>query len=360
MRISRSAAYAISALAAAALLAACNGSGGSQSYAPSGSGVSSPMAHHPFMPDHNFPGYTGLKAPQSHPDHSKSWISPDVKKAPRIMFVSDYALGDVYIYAMPDVTLKATLTGFSGPQGMCTDGSNIYITNTNTSQVFKYSRTGSLLNTLNDTGEYPTGCSVNRSNGDVVVSNIVNTSGGPGNLELFKGGTGTPTPLTNSNQYEYFFPTYDNAGNVYVDGFSNSFFFLLSECSTTSLSCHNVGVSGASPFFPGGLNWDRVNNALVVGDQECGGNLGSCWYSGTVSGSTYSVSGTTNLQNFDGTACDVDQGALGPFSKYAAGGCITFGTSVSSSDRWAYPAGGTPNWYNTSVSEPIGAAISNK
>ncbi|HYL27998.1 MAG TPA: hypothetical protein VEW74_09205 [Candidatus Nitrosotalea sp.] len=359
MRISRSAAYAISALAAAALLAACNGSGGSQSYAPSGSGVTSPMAHQPFMPDHKYPGFTGSHAPVSHPAHGKTWISPDVKKAPRIMFVSDYGSNVVYMYAMPDVTLKGTLYGFSGPQGMCTDGSNIYIANTNTSQILKYSRTGTLLNTLSDSGEYPTGCSFNRATGDLVVSNIINTSGGPGNLELYHGATGTPTPLTNSNQYEYFFPTYDNAGNIYVDGFSNSFTFLLSECPSGSSTCHNVSVSGASPFFPGGLNWNRVTSQLVVGDQECGGTLGSCWYAGTVSGSTYTVSGTTNLANTDGTGCDVDQGALGPFGKYAGGGCIGF-YSPSVSARWAYPAGGDPNWYNSSVVEPIGAAISNK
>jgi len=360
MRISRSATYAISALAAAALLAACSGgSGGSQAFGPSG--VNSPMGHHaPFMPDHKNPGFTGVKATLIKPDHHKSWVSPDVARAPRVLFVSDYALGDVYMYTLPGMALKGTLTGFSGPQGMCTDGSNIYVANTNTSQVLKYSRTGSLVGTITDTGEYPTGCSVNRSNGDVAVSNIINTSGGAGNIEVFHNGTGTGTPLTNSNQYEYFFPTYDASGNLYVDGFSNSFFFILSECPAGSGTCHSVSVSGASPFFPGGLNWDRVGGQLVVGDQECGGNLASCWYSGMVSGSTYTVSGTTTLSNFDGTACDVDQGALGPFSKYAAGGCVTFGTSVSTADRWAFPAGGSGAPYATGPSEPLGAAISNK
>jgi len=362
MRISRSATYAVSALAAAALLAACSSGGSQSSYAPS-SGVGSPMgAHQPFMPDHKFPGFTGVKTPAVHPDHHKSWVSPDVKKAPRIMFVSDYGLGDVYIFTMPGLTLKGTLTGFSGPQGECSDGSgNIWITNTNTSQVFQYSRTGSLLKTINDAGEYPVGCSVNNSNGDVAVSNIINTSGGPGNIEVFANGSGTGTPLTNSNQYEYFFPAYDKSGNLYVDGFSNSFFWILSECPSGSTSCHSLSVSGASPFFPGGLNWDRVNSQLVIGDQECGGNLSSCQYAATISGSTATITGTTNLPNYDGTACDVDQGALAPFSKYFAGGCITFGTSISTVDRWAYPAGGTPtNNYTSGLSTPIGAAISNK
>jgi hypothetical protein len=358
MMILRPAVYGVETLTAAALLAACSGNGGAQPYAPSDAAA---MGHRaPLMPNRKFPGFTGVNVPIMKPDHHKSWVSPDVKRAPRIVFVTDYAAGDVDIFSMPNLTLKGTLTGFSGPQGACSDGSNIWITNTNTSQIFKYSRSGTLLGTMNDNGEYPTGCSVNHATGDVVVSNIISASGGGGNLVLYKGGSGYPTPLTNPGQYEYFFPTFDDSGNIFADGYSNSFFFIVSECPAGSSTCHTINVSGASLFFPGGLNWDRVNNQLVIGDQECGGSLTSCWYAATVSGSTATVTGTTMFSNFDGTACDIDQGALGPFSRYAAGGCITYGTSVSTVDRWLYPAGGTPTNYGTDPSEPIGTAISSK
>lgn len=362
MKLSRSATYSVGTLAVAAVLAACSGNGLQSTAVTPSSGGTAPMgAHHvPFQPDHKYPGFTGVKTPTVKPNHGKSWVSPAVKGAPRIMFITDYGADVVDIYTMPDLALKGQITGFDGPQGECSDKSgNIWITNTNTSQVFKYSRTGSLLATLNDTGYFPVGCAVNKQNGDLAVSNIVSTAGGSGNVAVYPGGSGSPSFLTNPSQSEYFFPAYDKSGNLYVDGFSSS--FILSVCPSGSGSCSTMNVSGATPFFPGGLNWDRVNGQLLIGDQECGGNIESCQYQANVSGTTATIVGTTILSNFDGTACDVDQGTIAPFSKYFAGGCITFGTSVSSAARWAYPAGGTPGHYNNSgLVEPIGAAISNK
>lgn len=367
MKISRSATYAAGVLAAAGLLAACSGAGTqSTGYAPSG--AAAPMSHTPsgMMPlgkHGNFPGLTAFKAPlRVRTDHHKSWVSPDIKRAPRILFVSDYGVNDVYMFLMPDMKLKGTLTGFSGPQGMCTDSSgNIWITNTNTSQIFQYSRTGTLLKTLSDPNEYPVGCSVNRTNGDLAVSNIINTSGYPGNVTIYKNATGSGTPITNGNQYEYFFPAYDKDGNLYVDGFSNSFTFILSECPSGSSSCSTLNISGGTLYFPGGVNWDRVNDDLVVGDQECGAVAASCQYTMTISGSTATVTDSTSTPDYNGGACDVDQATLAPFSRYVAGGCINVGGSASSvAARWAYPAGGIPTDYSSALSEPLGSAISNK
>ena len=43
-------------------------------------------------------------------DHHKSWVSPDARRAPRLLFVSDIATNDVYILTMPAMALKGTLT----------------------------------------------------------------------------------------------------------------------------------------------------------------------------------------------------------------------------------------------------------
>jgi hypothetical protein len=363
MRISRTATYALSALAAAALLAACSGTSGSQSGVTPGSGVNAPTSvHAPGAPDlkHN-PGLTAVKPVSVHSDHHKSWISPDIKKSPRLLWVSDYGNNDGYIYSLPSMTLKATLTGLSGPQGACTDNSgNFLVANTNTSQIYVYSRTGTLINTISDTGEYPTGCAVNRSNGDIAISNIINTSGTAGDIVVIPGGTGTPVSYTNPNQYEYFFPAYDTSGNLYVDGFSNSFFFILSVLPAGSSSAKTVSTSGATFYFPGGLNWDKVNNNLALGDQECNGAVAACIYQVSISGSSGTVTGSTSLTDTGGGACDVDQAALAPFSKYFAGGCLSESSEATVSARWAYPGGGTPTNSATGAVEPLGAAISNK
>jgi len=72
-----------------------------------------------------FPRFTGVYTPHMKPDRRKSWVSPDVKRAPRVLFVTDYALGDVDVFTLPTLALKGVLTGFNGPQGECTDGSSI-------------------------------------------------------------------------------------------------------------------------------------------------------------------------------------------------------------------------------------------
>jgi len=364
MKISRSATYAVGVLAAAALIAGCSGNASQtgappapNSLSPSGHAAgSAPMGAKIDNAHSKFPGLSAFRAPQRvKSDRKKSWVSPAAKDAPRILFISDYGDNDIDMYLLPHFKLMGTLTGFSGPQGMCSDSSgNIWITNTNTSQIYQYSRTGTLLKTLSDPGYYPVGCAVNKTNGDLAVTNIVSTAGYAGNVMIYPNATGSGTPITNPNQDEYFFPAYDTNGNLYVDGFSNAFYFILSQC--TSSSCSTMNVSGGTINFPGGLNWDRVNSQLEITDQEC--TLGgSCAYATTVSGSTATVVGSSELESTTGGTCDVDQPTLAPFSRYIAGGCIASGSTAS---RWAYPAGGIPGSSATGLSEPIGAAISNK
>jgi hypothetical protein len=310
------------------------------------------------------PAFTAVMAPlHVHSDRHKSWVSPDAKLAPRILFVSDDTSNDVYLFRLPNFTLIGTLTGFAEPQGMCEDASgSIWISNTSTSQMFLYSRTGTLMKTLSDAGEFPVGCAVNRANGDLAVTNLITTGGGNGDVLVFPGGTGTGTPLQNPSQLEYFFPAYDANGNLYVDGFSTSGYYILSECPSGSSSCSTLTVSGASIHFPGGLNWDRVNNDLIAGDQECGSSFtGSCEYAMTIASGTGTVTTTTPLTDTGGGACDVDEGVIAPFSRYFAGPCISESTQSPVAARWAFPVGGNPTHFSTGVvSFPIGAAISNK
>jgi hypothetical protein len=344
MSISRSAAYGLSAVVALALLAACSDSSSRSPYATTGV---SPMGA------------------QRRPDHHKSWVSPDESAQPRLLFVSDRFRRSVYIYTMPGLRLEGTLTGFSGLLGVCNDPSgNIWIVDGSTSQVFQYSRTGTLLKTINDPGFEPFGCAVN-STGDVAVANTDDMRRFSGNVSVFHNGSGSPTILTNPDQRAYEWPAYDTSGNLYVDGdaFKGNGEFILSECPAGKSSCHTLTVSGASPHVAGGLNWDKVNNDLIIGDVECEGrgHAASCLYAATISGSTAMVTGTTKLYNFDGTHCYLVQGALAPFSKYFAGTCRkTNHSSETTVDRWAYPAGGSPGSHATGLELPVGAAISNK
>ncbi|HEX3370072.1 MAG TPA: hypothetical protein VHS56_10900, partial [Candidatus Cybelea sp.] len=284
----------------------------------------------------NFPGYSGFKAPAAGVHHVKGFISKGMASQPRLLFVTDYGLGAVYIYSLPKLALMGTITGLSGPQGGCSGKKgNVWITNTNTKQIFEYSRAGTLVNTLTDSAGLPVGCAYDKKTGNLAVSNILSASYGAGNVVVYANATGSGTTLSNPAQEEDFFPTYDTSGNLYVDGTSTTGSFILSECASGSSSCTTMSISGASPTFPGGLNWNKKTSSIVIGDQEC--SQGSCQYTGTVSGDTVTVTSTTALLSSTGGTCDVDQAALGPDGKFIAGGCFSYPSAAA---RWAMPAGG--------------------
>jgi hypothetical protein len=306
-------------------------------------------------------GFTGLAAPNVHSDHHKSWVSPDMKKAHRLLFISDIDTDDVYIFTMPAMKLRGTLTGFDGPQGMCSDRSgNIWVTNTKSAEIQQYSRTGKLLKTIDDPGYYPVGCAVNEKNGDLAVTNIRTTSGASGNVTVYSSGS-DPQMLANPDQTESYFPAYDAKGNLYVNGRGGSSNgIMISECPPGSSSCSTLTVSGVTLNVPGGLNWNKATGHLVVDDPKCNNVWGSCLYSMFISGSTATLTGTTPLHDVNGGGCDVDQGVFAPKDRYFAGGCIAQGSNPASVGRWKFPAGGNPTHSNASVEYPVGAAISNK
>ncbi len=356
MRILRRGSYALGVLAAAALVGGCNGSGGSQS---SGVTPSSGARTYALNPSDTFIGvkWNG----NVHPDLRKSWISPDVQRAPRLLFVSDTATDDVDIFTMPDMALKGTITGFNQPQGECSDKhGNIYVANTQETQVDEYSRIGTLLNTYPDKSGYPVGCAVNPLNGDLAVANVSSFSG-LGHVLLFTSPSSRPTMLINPAQVSYFFLGYDIHGDLWVDGRDKQKNYIVSSCG--GFVCRTIDLTGGKIYFPGAVQWDQKEYSWVLFDQRCGNTTAACsyWVSGT------GVLGqATNYQNYSGGAvCDLIQGVVAAYGKrYTAGsdyeytGCPNAGNS--SVNRWQYPTGGAPTNYATEAvtQQPAGAAIS--
>ena len=343
--------------AAAALLAACGSSQQTSTLAPMGGGEKVTVLA---------PVLKSLSI--IHPNRGKSWVSRDAKDAPRLLFVSDFGADDVDILKMPSMTLKGTLTGFDFPEGECADtAGNIWIANAGASEMLQYSRTGTLLKTLNDPGFYPAGCAVNKSNNDLAVTNIESTTAGTGNLTIFANASGSGTAYTNSSIAQYFFVGYDPSGNLYFDGTDatrgTSYF---AELPAGSSSTKLITLSGATLHFAGMIQWYNTGGYLALGDQECGGTPSACIYWITVSGSTGSNLGTTALSNSEGGAvCSMAQGVIAANGeRYVAGSDYEgiCGYTATTSYRWPYELGGTPTNYNNTAGlvEPLGAAVSTK
>lgn len=356
---------AIGVLGAAAIFASCTGGASQSSISATGLGTAGLT---PFWMIHRGRGFSAaVQTMKPQPDHHRSWVSRDATLSPRLLFESDFAAGTVSIYTMPDLRLKGVITGFDGPQGECADASgNIWVAVTRAQQIVKLSRAGSILSTLSDSTGFPIGCAVNRSNGDLAVTNIFNLSIGPGDVLVYPGGSGSPTSLRNSAQDLYYFAGYDGDGNLMVDGFDASGDFILSECPAGSSGCGTVTLSGGTVYYPGMVQWSGVNESWIVGDQLCGNTSTSCLYWFTVSRSAGTITNSTALDNYNGSpVCDVVQAVVAANGQryIAAGNIDSCLRRTSSIDRWASPAGGLPtnsNDHRRRRGQPTGAAISTK
>ncbi|MGB8907774.1 MAG: hypothetical protein WCC84_03390 [Candidatus Cybelea sp.] len=365
MRISRSAAYAIGVVAAASLVAGCSGATQSSALAPTSM---TNAAHQGVSPLHThgaIDAYITVKQPgKAHPDHQKSWVSPDVKKRePRILFVSDAGTEDVYMYSLPGMKLKGTLTGFSEPQGMCADQKgDVFVDNTGTTQVLEISRTGSIINTFTDSVGYPVGCAVDPATGNLAVANIFGFYGA-GQVVIWPGAnpSSTPTTVSNPAQYFYFFAGYGPGSDLWVSGRNSYGTYMVSGCGASS--CSTINLSGGTIYFPGAVQYDHVRGEWVLFDQLCGDTEAACSY--PVSGSGELGSATTYHNYNGGNVCDLVQGTIaGDLLKFAVGSDYEYcGAASNSSARWAYTAGGSPTNYATysdAYAIPDGAAVSSK
>jgi hypothetical protein len=346
---------------AAAMLAACGG--GSQAPAaltPGNPGGSSAVKQRvvPAPVIRNVAAYPNL---------GKSWVSPDAKDAPRLLFVSDYGASDVLIFTMPGMALKGTLTGFAFPEGECSDRSgNIWIANAGGFQILEYSRTGTLLNTLSDPYGFPAACAFD-NHGNLAVANIESSTAGAGNIVVYANATGGGVIYTNSAFFQYFFVGYDPNGNLFFDGTNSSrTSSYLAELPAGSSNTKLISLSGGTLHFAGFVQWYGNGNYLALGDQECNGIPSACVYWVSVSGSAGTITGTTNLGDFeDYQVCSMAQGVIAAHGqRYLAGTDYegTCGFAPTTADRWHWDAGGAPTNYNATAYyiEPIGVAISTK
>lgn len=310
--------------------------------------------------------FTGMFAAAARRDRHKSWFSPKFKELTRgrhELWASDFTAGDVYIFSLPSMTLAATLTGFDGPQGMCsTTSGNVWIANTYTFQIFEYNHNGTLLDTLSDPSGWPVGCAWDKRTGNLAVTNIVDFQYGhsgsqtQGAVLIYPGATGTPASYTDPDMFYYYNAGYDGRGNLYLDGEANEYPyypFVLAELQRNFQSAFTINISGGTIYSPGSVQWYSGGPYLIVGDQECGGTLypeTSCLYEVSVTGSSGSILGSIPLESSTGApACDVDQVVANGNKVY--GGDLEYPPSYpycssphaqSAWYRWGYPSGGFP------------------
>ncbi|HEY6486209.1 MAG TPA: hypothetical protein VIX83_07485 [Candidatus Cybelea sp.] len=283
------------------------------------------------------------------PNGGKSWMLPTATscgyngKLPPcgLLYVTNYHADDVLVFQ--NDKLVGTLTGFKGPDGICTDRhGDVWIVNNLGQNVVEYAHGGtSPLKTLGDPGYYPLGCAVNPRTGALVVTNVFSTASGPGNIAIYHKTTGPPLVLNDPNVFYYFFCGFDAESNLYVDGLNTSETFRFLELLRGQHTFKNLTLDGTL-YYPGAVAWDGQH--VDVGDQRYHNEIASAVYQTT----GQKIVGTTLLTG----AQDVVGYWVG------SGSLIGPDANLNDVSLYQYPAGGEPTLSVGDFDKPYGAAVS--
>jgi hypothetical protein len=202
-------------------------------------------------------------------------------------------------------------------------------------QVTEYRVPDTPIKTLPFPYTFPTSCAMNTS-GDIAVGSYDN-----GYVVIYKNATGSGTAYSTPLSSE-FFDGYDNQGNLFADGFTNTGFGL-AELPNGSSKFRAITTSN-SVQFPGAVQWDGTY--VTVFDQQA-----NATYQYTVSGSKATLKGTVKYT----TSSDCAQ-------TWIVKGLIYCGDAGNNDGEvFKYPAGGSATAVFTgSFDVPLGVTASQK
>jgi hypothetical protein len=273
-----------------------------------------------------------------------SWMLPQAKSVKRLLYVSDFTGGVVYVFDYETGTSEGTLTGFNEPTGQCVDAvGDVWIAQADGQSVTEYAHGGTTPIKQLATSGRAFGCSVS-PNGDLAVGNF-DVGSAPGSIQVFKGASNPPTQYS-CHGFGYFSsPGYDGKGNLYVEVF-------------TTLQRPVSGVcllpSGGSALQPVTLNakigatgstmWD--GKYITLTDEDYNGTYTTAVYQAAESASgNLTVVGTTRMSDPQGRPA----GGMQPFilgkkntPKNMQQATVIVGLGDGVVGYWRYPQGGTP------------------
>jgi hypothetical protein len=267
--------------------------------------------------------------------HGKSWTLPEAKSQ-TLMYAADYDDGVVYVYHyLRTSKYVGALRDLSTPYGLCSDqGGNVFVTGgaaSGTSEVLEYAHGGtSPIATLQDGEAFPAGCAIDSATENLAVANVeTDGSGSNGDIVVYQGAQGTPTEYSDTNMNQPLWCTYDNAGNLYVEGVNTKYetaaFAVLKKGSET---LEGLDIAGISGYDDGGIAWD--GKYLVVAGARLGSDATDV-YQVQLSGLTGKIVNTVTLDGFR------IWGGMTIFANH-----ILMPIYYVDIGRWKYPQGGEP------------------
>jgi DNA-binding beta-propeller fold protein YncE len=286
-----------------------------------------------------------VTAPRHH-DGRASRMAAGAKRM-SLLYVTDANNGTVSVFSYPQGALEGTLTGFEEPYGECTNkAGDIWIVDDETATITEYAHGGtSPIATLSDTGDYPAGCSVDPSTGNLAVTNYEGPGGGQGSVSIFKKAKGKPVVYTDSSISRAWFCSYDNGGNLFVDGDKNGTSgFQLAELPSGSGTFTNISID-QNITVAGGVAWN--GKYVAVAEENEGPDS---VYQFSISGSSGTEVTSTSLIG----SKNVHQFWIDSAHKRVIAPSASLGTA----GYWKFPAGGDATKTLTGLDIPEAAVVS--
>lgn len=272
-------------------------------------------------------------------EYGRSWMARDAKQQKKLMYVSDWATRDVFVYKYPRAVLVGRLTGFQRPYGQCADAAgDIWIADFDASSIVEYAHGGTTPIATLATDGAAIGCAVS-PRGDLAVANFT-TPQGAGDIQVFAHASGVPADYSNSSCYYLWAPGYDRKSNLYVEGKNSEPAVCELPAGGTSLTPVEIDQTIGSP---GGVMWD--GKYLTLTDQNYQGSGSTAIYQTTESASgNLTVVGTTQLTDTcKKSYADIPQPFIVGFRNtpiLTRQGTVVIGGNVACFlrfDYWAYP-----------------------
>lgn len=320
------------------------------------------------------------------PDLGVSWMTREPKEIiGDLLYVGDWYTDDVFVFQ--DFPLKPVLagklTGFDEPYGMCLGKKgDVLISNYANGTVEEFLHGGTKpINTYSTAGA-AIGCSVSATGDVAVTDEFTGSNYGPGQVCIWKGGTGSSTcyGTIGTTCYKLLWTFgYDHKGNLIGNSSDGTDRGLpIAQCALIAGSSSLIELTSKniSLNYPGGTHWDGnyialgddlasyESNASVIGVQEA-----------RLSGTTLIGVGSeikfpdTCFGDFSSDPNPFFVFRDGPTNRQRALGMIgpNFDCTEAGSpaiDWWAYPGGGFPKYRfetdQVGLYEPYGVAVSIK
>lgn len=217
------------------------------------------------------------RAIATHAERRTSWMLTEARSE-NLLYVSDDDNRVVDVYSYPRGDKVGQITGFSNPEGLCVDNTgDIFVVNvvqSGSSKIVEFAHGGKApTQTLSDPGEWPEGCAVSATTGDLAVTNrcAVKASGcgGHGSVLIYPHAKSSPKRYSLSFVGSFDFCGYDDTGNLFADGTGPGNGLRLLELRKDGSHLFDIRLhwtSSSNYVEPGGVQWD--GKYLAVGNVE--------------------------------------------------------------------------------------------